>query len=372
MVEELNRPFDLAVVGAGMIGATAAALARLHHPALRVLVLEQSLAGGGASRYSAGLDVPWARDPARRRLVAESAALWPRLRRAARLPIHPLSCFAVEPEGEVDAVREGFGGAARPATADECAALAAALPAVALGPERRVLSVAGARRGIAGGVAVRLARAAARWPGSALWEGARVEAVEPGDDGYRLALADGRRVRARRVLAATGPWLDGPGAEVARAAGVRVKKVAALHLDAPPPPGAPAVLFNADDAFLLPLPERRQWLFSFTAQGWDCPPDPGRLHLDAADRARALELLARNAPALAGRAGGARVFCDAYAPDRLPLAAECAPGFVAAGACAGSGFRLAPAIAAEALRRLGIDVPATDPVEEPCPTPLPA
>lgn len=371
MVEELSRPFDLAVVGAGMTGATAAMLARLHAPDARILVLDQARAGSGASLYSAGLDVPWARDPVRRRLMEESGALWPRLRRAVRLPIHRLRCFAVEPEGEVQAALDGLCDAARPATSAERAALAAAVPALALDAGRCVLSVAGARRGIAGRVSARLARAATSAADSALWEGTRVDAVEPGEDGYGVALADGRRVRARHVLVATGPWLGGPAAEASRAAGVRVKKVAALHLDCAPPPDAPAVLFNADDAFLLPLRERRQWLFSFTSRTWDCEPDPGRLHIDAADRELALEILARVAPGLVDRAGGGRVFCDAYAPDRLPLMAECAPGFVVAGACAGSGFRLAPGIAAAALRRLGMPEMMLPEIDLEAPWPMP-
>lgn len=360
MVEELSRPFDLAVVGAGMVGAAAAVLARLHAPDPRILVLEQARAGSGASLYSAGLDVPWARDAARRRLMEESGALWPRLRRAGGVSIRRLSCFAVEPKGEAQAALDGLCHAARPATPAQRAALAAAVPQLALGPGRQVLSVAGARQGMPGTVASRLAAAAVDAPGSVLWEGTRVDAVRPGEEGYDLSLADGRRVRARRVLVATGPWLGGPAAGAARAAGVRVKKVAALHLDHAPPPDAPAVLFNAHDAFLLPLPERRQWLFSFTSREWDCEPDPGRLHIGAADRALALEVLARVAPGLVDRAGGGRVFCDAYAPDRLPVVAECAPGLVVAGACAGSGFRLAPAIAAGALRRLGIDLSGID------------
>jgi hypothetical protein len=50
-------------------------------------------------------------------------------------------------------------------------------------------------------------------------------------------------------------------------------------------------------------------------------PEPASLAVDAADRELALSLLARYAPPLAQRAEGGRVFCDAYAPDRLPVAA---------------------------------------------------
>jgi len=151
---------------------------------------------------------------------------------------------------------------------------------------------------------------------------------------------------------ATGPWLTtGPGGAFSKAAGIRIKKVAAMHIEYCPSREAPVLYFAESDAFLLPLQEQRKLLLSFTAQEWDCLPDISRLNIDPDDRALALSILNRYSPAFVDACTGGRVFCDAYSQDRAPLVAQLSTSnsIVVAGACSGSGVRLAPAIASEAL-----------------------
>ncbi|MDT1000338.1 FAD-binding oxidoreductase, partial [Pseudomonas aeruginosa] len=70
------------------------------------------------------------------------------------------------------------------------------------------------------------------------------------------------------------------------------------------------------------------------------------------DEAQAV--LRRYAPDLADRLRSGRVFCDAYSPSREPIVAKIGGGgrIIFAGAANGSGYRLAPAIAAETLSLL--------------------
>jgi glycine/D-amino acid oxidase-like deaminating enzyme len=65
----------------------------------------------------------------------------------------------------------------------------------------------------------------------------------------------------------------------------------------------------------------------------------------------ARDCLRRWAPALAGACTGGRVFCDAYSPDGEPVVCALADTgrIVFAGAASGSGYRLAPAIATQAV-----------------------
>ncbi|HEX2205123.1 MAG TPA: FAD-dependent oxidoreductase, partial [Longimicrobium sp.] len=304
-----GAPWELAVVGAGVVGVSAAYLAA--RSGARVLLLDQAAVGAGATRWSAALDVPWAPEPAKRALADESAALWKAFSREAGVRLRRLPCFAVVEDGDRERVIAGFGGAAREASQ---AALVYVTGYVEPGASACVLALDRALRPPPVETTRRLARAARRG-GAEVWEGARVDALEADGEGQALHLGDGRRVRARRVLVATGPWIGrGPGAEAARRHGVRVKTVAALHVDARPRPGAPAVLFPDDDAFLLPMPERGQWLFSFASQAWDPAPE-GPHVIGPSDWGRALEILSRRAPSLTGRVRGGRVFCDAFAPD---------------------------------------------------------
>jgi glycine/D-amino acid oxidase-like deaminating enzyme len=73
--------------------------------------------------------------------------------------------------------------------------------------------------------------------------------------------------------------------------------------------------------------------------------------VSAADISAARDCLRRYSPALAGACRAGRVFCDAYSPDREPVvrALDETGRIVFAGAANGSGYRLAPAIASEAV-----------------------
>jgi glycine/D-amino acid oxidase-like deaminating enzyme len=133
-----------------------------------------------------------------------------------------------------------------------------------------------------------------------------------------------------------------------------VKKIVALHVEQPATTRDHVVLFQDDDAFLLPLPHRGHWLFSYTCRKWDVDPDWPPDGLTAEDIAEAHSCLGRYAPTLVERCTSGRAFCDAYSQDGEPVvrALDDAGRIVFAGAANGSGYRLAPAIAAAAAKTL--------------------
>jgi D-arginine dehydrogenase len=179
----------------------------------------------------------------------------------------------------------------------------------------------------------------------------RVTALEFDGDGAFLHLGTGEALRVERAVLAPGPWIHDPAwSHLVAPLGLRVKKVVALHVEQRPPAGAGAVVFPEDDAFLLPLRNRGHWLYSYTCHEWDLDPDAPPGGLSAENLAEARASLRRHAPALAEHAPAGRVFFDAYSPDREPVvrALDAARRVVFAGAANGSGYRLAPAIAAEA------------------------
>jgi glycine/D-amino acid oxidase-like deaminating enzyme len=347
---------DLVVVGAGIVGAMVAWQAARRFPDWRLLLVDRAEAGGGATRLSAGLDFPYGHNALRRGMTAESLALYGELRELLPgLPIRDLPLFCVVPGDRLEELRARFVGAPlRVASGEDLAALRAAWPELLLHPGEVVLAGAVCRHASPAGIVLRLA-AELRHAGAELWEGAEVTRLEPAGPEVRLDLADGRSVLARRTVVATGPWApSGPAGELARREGIRTKKVISLHLSRRTVPGGPVLFFPFNDAFLLPLTERGEVLFSFPCESWDSDPAAGRLSILAEDRRRGLELLARRAPALVPAVHGGRVFCDAYGPDRSPVVAACPelPATVLAGAGSGSGYRLAPALARRALDAL--------------------
>jgi hypothetical protein len=98
-----------------------------------------------------------------------------------------------------------------------------------------------------------------------------------------------------------------------------VKKIVALHIEEPPTERDGAIVFQEEDAFLLPYRHRGHWLFSYTCDEWDVDPDAVEPGPTPAHLSQARELLERYAPRLADRCVSGRVFCDAVAHETVRL-----------------------------------------------------
>lgn len=334
-------PARVAVVGAGILGCLIAREIGRRMPATEVIVLDRDAVGAGASRRSAGLHFPRGASPRVREMSAYSEAWYARLaEQDPAAPIHPLAMTIVAAAASAPAVHEAYLPGAKLTAADGTGDPDTRVPAGSL-----AWTVRGGQYADVAALAARLAPPGVR-------EGVAVTAVRPGADAVRLALSTGDELTVDGVVLAPGPWITDPAwAALVAPIGMRVKRIVALHVDKPAAPGDRCVVLHDSDAFLLPMAHRGHWLFSFTCQEWDADPAAAApavrpQHLDEARR-----LLRRYAPALAGRCTSGRVFCDAYTPDRQPVirALDPAGRIVFAGGANGSGYRLGPAIAAEAV-----------------------
>ena len=349
---------DFAVVGGGIIGCTIARELVRRAPHASVLVLERDAAGSGASRRSAGLHFPRGATERVRRMAGYSQAYYRDLLDAdPALPIHPVPMLVVSDRAAVDVVEAAY---LDEANLSRVATLPEWLPP--LSDETAAWKGEGCQYADVGALTRALARSLR--PRTSFREGVSVDSLDRVGSGYELGLGTGERVTAGSVVLAPGPWLAAPAwRERLTPLGTRVKKVVALHIEQPPAAEDGVVVFHDEDAFLLPLHEQRRWLFSYTSQIWDVEPDRLTGSVSPSDLAEAREVLINRAPRLAGSARSGRVFCDAYSPDREPLvrALDEEGRLVFAGAANGSGYRLAPAIAAEAAHLLR---PAVDNVSD--------
>jgi len=336
------------VVGAGVIGCLIARELAVRVPepeSLRVTVLDRDAAGAGASRRSAGLHLPRGSSERTRRMSAYSHAYYADLKhRQPGLPIYPVGAIVVD-GGEL---------------ITRYLPQAAPVPVIDGLPSDVALPAAARAWRIGGGhycdvyrftqaLALRLR------PAVTFLEGVAVTDLLPDSDGVEVRCGTGARLTASSVILAPGPWLAAPAwRDLVAPLGLRVKRVVALHIERRPDPADGAVLFDNDDAFLLPLAHRGHWLFSFSCREWDVDPDGAATGLTAAHLDAARDCLRRYSPALADACRGGQVFCDAYSPDGEPVIRPLDPGgrIIFAGAASGSGYRLGPAIAAEAVASL--------------------
>ncbi|MBQ1543710.1 FAD-dependent oxidoreductase [Caulobacter sp. CCUG 60055] len=337
------------VAGAGIIGSVIVKELLAARPGAEIIAIDRDLAGSGATRRSAGLHFAAGRTDRTRAMAATSERYYQAL--AAddpRLPIYPVALDAVAFGAAAESARSRFVNAGPIETSPIRAKAARGQPQGA-----SVWSVPACHYSDVGALTDFLVRDFR--PAISMLEGVTIARIEEEEGVAAAVLSTGETVRADRLVLAPGPWVNAAAWRAMVAPlGVRVKKIVAFHLNAPVDEGDAAVLFPEEDAFLLPLQHRGHWLFSYTCLDWDVDPDappPGvtRQNLDEAQA-----VLRRYAPDLADRLRSGRVFCDAYSPSREPIVAKIGGSgrIIFAGAANGSGYRLAPAIAAEALSLL--------------------
>lgn len=334
------------VAGAGIIGSVIVREILAARPGAEIIAIDRDLAGSGATRRSAGLHFAAGRTDRTRAMAAMSERYYQAL--AANdpgLPIYPVALNAVAFGAAAESARSKFVNAGPIETSPARVEAAIGQPEGA-----SVWSVPACHYCDVGALADCLVRDFR--PAISMLEGVAVARVEEEEDAAIVVLSTGETVKADRLVLAPGPWVNAPAWRAMVAPlGIRVKKIVAFHLNAPVGEADAAVLFPEEDAFLLPLRHRGHWLFSYTCLDWDVDPDapPAGVNPQNLDEAQAV--LRRYAPDLAGGLRSGRVFCDAYSPSREPIVATIGGSgrIIFAGAANGSGYRLAPAIAAETL-----------------------
>ncbi|MFD7507790.1 NAD(P)/FAD-dependent oxidoreductase [Streptomyces sp. NPDC059853] len=341
----MQTTVDVAVVGGGIIGCATAHAVLRDAPGASVVVLERDGLGSGATRRSAALHLPRGATERVRRMASYSQDHYARLLESEpAVPIHGLPMTVLASESSAEDIDRAYLDSSHLRRVDSVPDPRIKVPTGHVVWQGGACHYADAHQ-----LTLHLARTLC--PAASVREGVRVTDLDLGDDAVVLSLGNGERLRARCAVLAPGPWVaSGPWREYVEPLDIRVKKVVALHLDVRPRDGDHVMVFHDEDAFLLPLHHRGHWLFSYTCQEWDVEPDAIATDVSADNLREAREVLGRYAPQLVGTAVSGRAFCDAYSPSREPVVTALDPGssLVLAGACNGAGYRLAPAIAAEA------------------------
>ena len=350
----MNATPQTVIVGAGIIGSLTAHEILSRSPGAAVTVFDRDTVGSGASRRSAGLHFPRGATSRVRGMAGYSENFYRVLKgKHPALPIYPLPQTSIVASPDlVAAMRQTYLGRA-------------GITAIEQLPNRDVQAPAGASlwqiEGCHQADVYGVSQAVARQLRSrvSFREGLQVLDLQSSDSGVLLQLGSGETLRADQLVLAPGPWLYAPAwRELLEPLAIRVKKIVALHVEQVPTEDDRAVIFHDEDAYLIPVLNRGHWLFSFTCQEWDVDPDLLLDGLSAANLDEARECLRRYSPTLAARCTSGRVFCDAYSATGEPLiqALDPAGRIVFAGGANGSGYRLAPAIASEAVDLLRLPV----------------
>jgi len=333
------QDYDVAVIGAGMAGASIAAELA---PRARVLLLEaEAQPGHHATGRSAAF---WEECYGGPEVVPLTLASGPFLREHGMLsPRGALYVGRAADEAAVEAFMARFAGTGVDIARLGRAGLEARIPGLRPGWDHGIAEPACADIDVAALHQLYLARA--REAGAALRCSARVEAFEREGEGWRLSLGRAGEARAGVVVDAAGAWADTVAALAsARPLGITPlrRTVVQLRTDPAPPSGLPLVLDIAGRFYFKPE-HGRLWLSPHDET--PCPPcDAAAEELDVAVAIDRLEhVVDWRIAAVEHKWAGLRSF----APDRLPVYGYDAgtPGFFWFAGQGGFGIQTAPAAA---------------------------
>jgi D-arginine dehydrogenase len=200
---------------------------------------------------------------------------------------------------------------------------------------------------------------AARRSGARLLTAARLAAAVRTTGGWRLTLADGRRITASVLVDAAGAWAD----PVAALAGVRPlgirpyrRTVAQLATDPPVPASTPFVIHAGGRFYFKPEAGGRLWLSPHDEHAVVAH-DVAAEELDVAV---AIDRFEEAVDWRVRRVERSWAGLRSFAPDRLPVYGFAEPGFFWFAGQGGFGIQTAPAAAAVgAALLLGDTPPAT-------------
>lgn len=338
----------IAIVGAGIIGCLVALEAIAAYPSAQITLIERGLAAEGASQRSAGVHFAVGRTERVRSMSLYSQRYYTSLAsRSPDIPIFPLDFYAVSKPAAASELRQRFVAPGQFHDAPDRHWV------TGWPKEHLVWSVPGCHYADVGKLVSLIARQLR--DRVTLLEGLEVESIAERRDGIDVRLTTGDKLSVEKLIIAPGPWVNANSwHNLTRPLGVRIKKIVAMHFDHPMEELNAAILYPEVDAFIVPLRNRGHWLFSYTCDEWDVSPDDLPRALSDRNFKNARDILYHYAPDLVPLMRSGRVFCDAYSPSGEPLITVIGESgnVIFAGAANGSGYRLAPGIAAEAVRLL--------------------
>ena len=350
---------DIAIIGAGIVGIMAAWQAHKRDPSLKILNIEQSLLGSGASRYCGAFAPMYGENEAVLTMARQSRDAYLELKQAIpTLPFYDMSSYwIIEKDHLADLGKHLHPPCTRPAEAADWDHRSLQASGFVPTDEHAMLVHSVGSYALPSVFMLEMAAAVKRNPNYTLLQSLKVDHLDHQNGEYILKTSDGSEHRAKKVIVAVGPWFPSEHwLSPSHQLDVKIKKVVAFHIHQRPHAQDRALFFEDHEAFLLPVKELGYWVFSYRCDQWDVMPDFNQLTINPDNVSKAKAILEQIAPAFVKHCQGGTAFCDAYGGGNRPIVEKGLLGenLAMVTGTAGAGFRLAPSLAIEALDMLQV------------------
>lgn len=342
--------YDFAIIGAGILGCNLAYQLSRAYPQKSIVIFDMNQVGAGCTGYAGAIASPLVSSDVQRSASKFSKDWYSNyLENENSRFIRHLPCVIVSRQSELSIIQQRCEQFVSTATAS--------IPSWLLTAETDCLYQGGvALQADAKGLCMELL---SKSSGVEVFEGTKIREVYEEGSCWTLVAADSRRISCGQLFTATGPWLDSFHEVKSKAPNdlsaehkIRRKKVVAYVIDRPAVEADSLIYFIDDSSFLLPDPTNNRWIMSITSEQWDCLPTSNQLYANEQELVLAKSILKHHCPELITGLRGARVHCDGYSVERLPVSVQLFDKHIRLAGGSGSGFRYAPKAVFDAMSML--------------------
>jgi len=344
--------FDLAIIGAGIVGINVTYFASLFRPEWKIILLDRDSAGQGASLYSAGLDTPLGRGLWHSYLTCRGRKLYSQYHcKIKAASSNPLQSLWIVKKNQVNELKTSIVDGKLSFVRNPLQLESLKKLGVILQKDEVVFSLEGISCSNVSNMLRLILEKSLTNRNCNFCAMTNVREIIKEKNGYlKIIKEDNDPIFARRIISSTGAWNSlSTHSELNQS---DFKKVSALHINLTPSLSDPLLFFYGSGYFLLPLYSKGYWLMSLPSIKEHNFPKTLPPPINETEKNAAIAFLNQHAPTFVKYIYGGRAFCDSYTNDRVPLVT---PNIAAANhiditGCSGSGYRLAPALAEIALK----------------------
>lgn len=342
----MTMPYDVGIIGGGIIGTSIAYLISKTFPDYTIGLFEQNLAGHGTTYYSAGLSAPLARTQKVKQLIENSEVIFehdfPEL-------LHQKTILYVIDKDKEDKFKNSFAGSdLEECPSTETQSIKQYFPDIQIPEAKKIFRSRMCHYTTPPALVEAMLTRLRKHTLFDIYEGTKITSIQNTEDNLIEIDSTVGQFLAKKVFVCTGPWTN---ISLSDTGELQNKRIIAFHLKSKVvDSNAPVIMFYDDDAFLLPLEARGHWLLSIASQVWGVNPEHST-SLNEDDYALAERVIKSYIPESFKNIQGGRVFCDSYTHTKEPRI-ENQKNVITCLGLSGSGYRLAEAVATQALKYL--------------------